>query len=517
MKCMECGKSDYRSQTISDEVELDGGPTVKVKALSALVCPKCGDVTMDAATSARRTQLVLAALVRVYGGSFQIPGKVAKWMRSAIDLSAVELAKEAGVDPSAFSQAAQRNSIIDRYAAFVLLCRAADYISGSKRGRDLLKATHELDKFVNPEFLSAGDLYKKHNNAWNLMEEGEGVPSGGTVGQVLTKIDSNDYNTQWSDVPGNYAGVESLVGFLDSSQVTLSINDTSRTLSVAPTGPSYTIFVGGIRINKTVTASKSWPNIEGLHYFYFDSSGVLQCVQNFDPLLITRYTIVSIVYWDVDNQKHIYWADERHGVYMEPMTHRYLHTTRGAQWDNGLRLENFIVDGGGSSNSHAQFSSSAGVIWDEDIRISIPAQTQIPVFYRLGLAWRRKVDNFPVVWTAGSRLSYNLYSGGSWSLAEVDNNKWVLVHVFATNDIDYPVVAIQGTNQYISKAAARTGAELELQSLSGLPFAEFAPLGSVIFETSSAYTNTPKAQIVSTDTGENYSDKRSIYFRPGTL
>jgi hypothetical protein len=79
------------------------------------------------------------------------------------------------------------------------------------------------------------------------------------------------------------------------------------------------------------------------------------------------------------------------------------------------------------------------------------------------------------------------------------------------------VIGIQGTAQYISKSAARTGANQELQTLSDLPFAEFTPLGSVIFETQNSYTNAPKARIVSTDTGTNYVDKRASYFRPDTL
>ncbi len=159
MKCMGCEKAEYVSRKITDTIELDGGPTVKVKKLAALVCPKCEDVLMDAAASARRTQLILAALIHFYGGSLQIPGKVAKWMRNAIDLSAAEWAKETGgLDPSAFSQAAQRNSVIDRYAAFVLLCRVSDYISGSKSGGALLKSTHELEKLLAPELLAAVEV-----------------------------------------------------------------------------------------------------------------------------------------------------------------------------------------------------------------------------------------------------------------------------------------------------------------------------------------------------------------------
>jgi hypothetical protein len=208
---------------------------------------------------------------------------------------------------------------------------------------------------------------------------------------------------------------------------------------------------------------------------------------------------------------------------MASQTHLYLHNTQGAKFDRGLGLVGFSVDGGGGSNAHAQFTSVSGVIWDEDIRFPVSAQSQIPIFYKSGTGnWRRKnPDAYPVIYngTAGyssARLPYNFYNGSTWSLTQVDNNKFVLVHVFATNEIEYPVVGVLGTAQYISKADARTGAATELKTLSGLPFSEFTPIGTVIFETSNSYTNVPKAQIVSID-GANYYDTRSTYFRPDTL
>lgn len=321
------------------------------------------------------------------------------------------------------------------------------------------------------------------------------------------------------------SGVESLVGFLDASQVTLSIDDVSRTLTITPVGASFTVYVGGQRFTKIGAQSKQWPDTNGLHYFYFDQTGTLDVIQTFDPLLITRYAFASVVYWDQANLKHIYWGNERHGVYMGPVTHRYLHNTRGAQWDNGLSLTGFSVDGAGSLSAHAQFTALGGVIWDEDIRLTIPSQAQIPILYKTGASlWKMKnPDSFPVIYAgsvpgyAGTRLPYNLNTAGTWSLAEVDTNKFVLVHVFATNNIEYPIVGIQGVAQYASKTAARDGAALELQTLADMPFAEFAPLGSVIFETTDAYTNSVNARIVSTDTGANYEDKRGIYFRPNTL
>lgn len=56
------------------------------------------------------------------------------------------------------------------------------------------------------------------------------------------------------------------------------------------------------------------------------------------------------------------------------------------------------------------------------------------------------------------------------------------------------------------------GARTELASLTGLPFAELVPLGTVIFEVSNGYTNTVKARIVSVSIGVNYVDFRPAGF-----
>jgi hypothetical protein len=234
-----------------------------------------------------------------------------------------------------------------------------------------------------------------------------------------------------------------------------------------------------------------------------------------------------MVYWDDVAAKHIIFANEKHGMKMSPITHAYLHRTRGAAFDSGGKLVNFVVDGGGSSNTHAQFTSNLGVIWDEDIRIPYPAQAQIPVFYKSGASglWKRKEANsFPLIisgeegYTGASGLvPYNHFNGSSWVLSEASNNKFVLVHIFATNDIEFPVIAIQGQVEYNDKTTARKGALTEIRELSGLPVYEFCPLGSVIYQTSNAYTNTPKAQIVSTADGDNYEDHRLDSIRPGSL
>jgi hypothetical protein len=373
-----------------------------------------------------------------------------------------------------------------------------DVLSGNGAPSNSLGENGNL--YIN---LLNGDLYKKYNNAWELQLDGQ------------TAVESA------------FEDIEQPVGFKDPTQVTLSIDDSSRTLTLTPVGASFVCFVKGKRIEISSTLQATWSTAHGLNFFYIDATGSLLVTPTFIDAIITEYTIVSMVYWDATANKHIIFANEKHGIKMSPVTHQYLHRTRGAAFDSGGKLVNFVVDGGGGSNTHAQFTSNSGVIWDEDIRLSYSAQAQIPVFYRSGATglWKRKEANsFPVIRSgeegytgANGLLPYNFFNGSNWVLNQVDNNKFVLVHIFATNDIEFPIIAIQGQAQYNSKASARNGALTEIKELSGLPVYEFCPLGSVIFQTGSSYTNTPKAQIVSTSDGDNYEDHRTESIRPGSL
>jgi hypothetical protein len=129
--------------------------------------------------------------------------------------------------------------------------------------------------------------------------------------------------------------------------------------------------------------------------------------------------------------------------------------------------------------------------------------------------WRKKAaDAFPFIYSgtagytgAAGRIPYNQFTGGAWQLTEIANNAFVLVHLFGTNDIENPVVAIQGTATYGNVTAARLAASSEITSLSGLPFAEFVALGSVVLESSNTYSNTPQAIVRSVD-GTDYVDFR---------
>lgn len=335
------------------------------------------------------------------------------------------------------------------------------------------------------------------------------VADGSTIKAHLDDLASRreSQNTVTKEPTGFETRDESVTSFSDSTP--------DRTFTIAPVGASFTFYVKGVKFTKTTSESLQIPELNGNHFIYYNPSGVLESTQVASNALFKENAFVAIVYWNTETNSHVYFAEERHGLQMDGETHSYLHTVFGAQYLSGLALQGFSVDGDGNSNAHAQFTGDEGVIRDEDLIIQIPAQTQIPVLYRQGTLWRKKAaDAFPLIYSgtagytgASGRVPYNQLVSGSWQLTELVNNGFVLIHLFGTNDKDNPIVAIQGTNAYNNVSAARTAASSEISALSGLPFAEFVALGSVVIETADGYTNTPKAIVRSVD-GGSYVDFR---------
>ncbi|MBW1784892.1 MAG: hypothetical protein JRL30_29625, partial [Deltaproteobacteria bacterium] len=232
-----------------------------------------------------------------------------------------------------------------------------------------------------------------------------------------------------------------------------------------------------------------------------------------------------VIYWDFTNAEANYIGDERH-AFMPGPTHLNIHEARGTLYVSGLALGDILADQSGALDTHAQLSVSNGVLLDEDITFTPAAATapaNIPVFYRDGASgvWRRDTaTDYPcIVFSGGSsRLAWNELTGGSWQQTEVSQGDFVLSHIVATNDETMPYIVVQGQVTYGTLTAARNGAVDEANTLitSGIPFSEFVFLGTVIFQTSTAYGNTPQARIRSTADGGDYVDWRTSSLSPTT-
>jgi hypothetical protein len=336
------------------------------------------------------------------------------------------------------------------------------------------------------------------------VEDGLGASSSGVADLVELFDDTNEPS-----------------GFIDRTSSSISFDDGSRNLTIS--GTSYSYYIEGEKYTKTGAETVQITATEGMHYVYYDDA-TLSHTATFTYDLIFNKAYVAAIYWDAANATAIYVGDERHGITMDGQTHAYLHSAFGTQYIDGLGVTDITSNGNGTSNTHATVGYTEGHIRDEDVLHSIPAEVSpatIPVFYKSGVSgeWRMiAANNYPLIDNhSGATLpKWNQYTGGAWQLTETVNDNLVLSHLFATNDITNPVIAIAGQAVYNSVASARDGANNEINDLilTGMPFVEFTPIGTLIYMVNSAYTNTPKARIIQDADGNDYVDWRFSGYSP---
>jgi dihydroxyacetone kinase DhaKLM complex PTS-EIIA-like component DhaM len=385
--------------------------------------------------------------------------------------------------------------------------------------------------------LGSLSLQDGYNSSLTYSPINYNIPSSNTLGQHIHQIDKAIGNaTDGYDLAAIFENQKDPTGFQVRTTSVISVNNGTRTLSIAPVSGSYQYLRKGNIITKTGTDSVIFPDVEGTHFFYFNELDQLSTVNTTGISdVILNQVMVAVIYWDSVNNLAILIGDERHGL-MDGRTHLHFHLSFGAQWYNGGSLGDIIVDGDGSLATQSQLSVSSVEYADEDIRFVVshgnPQQlnfpAEIPVYYRLGTNgdWRKKnADTYPLIYSgtagytgANGRLPFNEWTGSTWQLTQITNNNFVLVHYFGMNDINTPICAIHGQNEYSTINDARAGAEVEIANLAGtaqLLGPEFVKLGTVIFQSSNGFTNVPRAIIRSTDTGDSYIDFRGVSIRGG--
>ena len=327
----------------------------------------------------------------------------------------------------------------------------------------------------------------------------------GSVGHVLT-TDGNG-NLTFEINPLSVTGEP--MGFVNRTDSTISFVDGTRTFQISPTNTSFEVWTKGVKRTITSTQQVTIDPISGLHYICFDADGVLQHQSAFFNL--ETQTPVAYIYWNNTDGIATFIADERHGVVMDWRTHEYLHRTRGAQLASGFGASNYVVGGNGSLDTHMQLDLAGGIFYDEDLKIEIThsnspsavwqqdlqGPAKIPMFYLNGAAeW--KIDSptdYPLK-QGTLRPQYNINTAGTWSTGDINENKYGVTFIIATNNINYPIIGIIGQDAKDTLGDAEAIAFADLV-LTGFPVVEYRPLYKLVYKCSSAYTNTPNASLIS--------------------
>jgi len=302
------------------------------------------------------------------------------------------------------------------------------------------------------------------------------------------------------------------IGHEDKSESVISFDYSTRTFTIAPVGDSYVVWCAGQKFVKTASESVVIGSSSDLYYISFDADGVLQATTTFYQW--DSETPTAYIHYNSGEPAKYMLFDERHGIVLDWQTHEYLHRTRGAAIANGFEASNFDVSTqNGSTDDQAYIDIADGTFFDEDLQVDIvhsdtptantweqdlQGPAQIPVFYQSGTTgWTYDAPtNFPLKYGGTPSPTYNLNSGGTWSTPEITSNNYGISWIVATNQLNYPVIAIMGQDYYTNVGDAEA-VTWDSMDLTDLPVVELRVLYKVIYRQFGS--NTPGAYFVEVD------------------
>jgi hypothetical protein len=344
--------------------------------------------------------------------------------------------------------------------------------------------------------LKEGEIcYAKDQNSLYLIENGVLTPVAVSTTSIINSVREITGITETGEP----------MGHTDKTESNISFNSSNRTFTISPVSASFEVWCRGIKHTYFSSESASIPNTTGLYYFFFDQNGGLGYKTTFFELESEVPT--AYLYWNAATGQAVYFGDERHGITLDWQTHEYLHRTRGASYANGFGIANFTTTGDGNSDSDAQFDLLEGTFFDEDLEVKIthsntPAANswqqdlqgpaRIPVLWRNGTSWTLDNPTNFAIKPGTVRPVYNHNNGGNWIVQDSTANKYLIVYIVATNNLNHPVMSILGQAQYNNDADALAVHFADLD-LTGFPSLEFRALYQIVYQVNS-YNNAVKAR-----------------------
>jgi len=280
-----------------------------------------------------------------------------------------------------------------------------------------------------------------------------GILTGNGANVSSITDNSNDWNEAYSWGEVSHAPT----GFPNRTDTAISLVGKIFTI----TGTNFEVFLDGNKFIKNTQSITISENI-GTHFIYYNNVGVLtDSIIAWD--LFTTIPIATIYYDGINT----ILQEERHSTTMNKATHDLLHNTVGTRYGKGLT----------GVFSDFTFSIEEGSIYDEDLKLTITPQTLARVFYKNG------TSNFTFT---SPQTQYFIrpdtdlrYNNGN-AVAIASNGNFVAYWIFATNNIDYPIISVMGQRQDGTINNARNNNTYESLSLNGLAFPEFKILYRVI-------------------------------------
>ena len=288
--------------------------------------------------------------------------------------------------------------------------------------------------------------------------------------------------------------------------VAITYNETTRTVTIAPTGATFDVYVAGAKYTKAGPQSVTHDTAYGGKFIYYDNTGTL--VASNTPWDYAQTASACYVFWDSVNSRGLPLFEVHHAD-VDPWIHRRLHDINGTQVYSGFTLGGYTPNV--ASDAAISFSVTSGVLEDEDIKYTTDALADdgpYVIMQKVGATasnWQfTRTSAIPVL-QVGNILQYNQNNVGTWRLSNVSNTNYVNYYVFGTTALSATSITpnpgtceqifiIPGQAQYTSLGSAQAESVASL-TWDTFPFSEAAALYQITFQYKSGNGGTAKATI----------------------
>ena len=322
-----------------------------------------------------------------------------------------------------------------------------------------------------------------------------------TVQKALDTLDDGALkkSLNLSDVPDNVTSRNNLAaerahnGF--ETDITVTWTDGTRTAAI--TDSAFTFNVDGVAFTKSAPESVVIPDVKGLYYIYYDSSGTLVASTTFWDLDVTAP--VTMAYWSSALGKAIPMHEE-HSSIMDEKFHALHHLTQGAEYHTGGAISGYTLQDS-TDDTKVTYAISEGKMFDEDIHSTLAVLADAGPYFivsRTGLdsANEWTWTNTPVVpylTSGGGGIAWNELTGGSWQQSEVTtNDRYVNMFILGVPAINsnqcYAIIQGQTLHASLAEAEEESFSEIDFGAVLITP--ESIPVYRVTMRYRSTYSGT---------------------------
>lgn len=340
--------------------------------------------------------------------------------------------------------------------------------------------------------INDGIIFVSVQDGYQLDDLSDVVLSAPSDEQVLVYDADSGY---WVNSKG-FTGKTDMSGFpVDSSGnylCTLTYNETTRTVTITPTGASFDIFCAGTKYTKIGVQSIVHSAVGAAQFVYYNESGIL--TTSTTPWDLLKHAPVMFIFQDVVNSRRIPF-EERHHAGRDVYWHRNQHAAEGTKaTGSGFQVTGYTLNVG--TDAACTFSVASGRIEDEDIRVdtqALPDNGPYTIIERVGASgdWQIVRENVVPFFRSGTQLQYNQNTGATWQRTTVANNSFANYYIFGvtalpTTDITpspsstQQYILIPGQQTHTTQAAASAEVVSSL-AWGSAPFQEMVPLYKVTF------------------------------------